>query len=362
MRPLPGVRITLITRDLLAPYSGMLPGFVAGHYTRDECHIDLAVLAAFAGARLYHGKATALDTAARRISCEGRPPVLYDLLSINVGSSPRQSGVPGALDHATPVKPVDAFVARWDQLVSRFANGERKLRIGVVGGGAGGVELVLAMQYRLRQLAKDAPFEPELTRFVLITAGRLLASHPAQVRRILTRTLAERRIEVRADEAVVKVEPDGVLCGNGRHVPLDAVFWVTEGGAAPWLGAAGLATDSNGFVRVGETLQTLTDPRIFAAGDIAAVEGHPRPKAGVFAVRQGEVLAENLRRVLQDRTPKRIRPQRRFLSLISTADCRAVASRGSWALAGHWVWLVKDWIDRRFVRKYSELPPTPPSA
>src|SRR5215470_14698362 len=173
MRPMPGVRVTLIARDVLTPYSGMLPGFIAGHYTYDECHIDLAPLAAFAGARLYHDEAVGLDLAGKRVLCANRPAVAYDLLSLDIGSRPKQHDVAGSAEHATPVKPIDDFAARWQRIVDRVMADVRKLRIGVVGGGAGGVELTLAMQYRLQRLLQENGQDPGRLQFVLVTASRL---------------------------------------------------------------------------------------------------------------------------------------------------------------------------------------------
>ncbi len=136
----------------------------------------------------------------------------------------------------------------------------------------------------------------------------------------------------------------------------DEIVWVTRAGGAPWLRATGLALDADGFIQVSDTLQTLTDPRVFAAGDIASMVNHPREKAGVFAVRQGPPLAENLRRAVEGRALKPYCPQRRWLALISTGDRYAVASRGALGFQGAWVWRWKDWIDRRFMRKFGEFP------
>lgn len=356
MRPMPGVRVTLIARDVSTPYSGMLPGFIAGHYSYRECHIDLGPLATFAGARLFHDEAVGIDLSAKRVLCAGRPSVPYDVLSLDIGSRPKQISVPGSVEHATPVKPIDGFAARWERIVARVTEDDRPLRIGVVGGGAGGVELTLAMRHRLRQMLTEKSQNPDRLRFVLTTANSLLPTHNSSVQRIFRRIYDERKIELHLDSSVIAVEPGRVRCANGAAIPLDEILWVIEAGAAPWLEESGLECDADGFVRVRDTLQTMTDPDVFAAGDVAAVVNHPRPKAGVFAVRQGKPLAENLRLALAGERPKPFVPQTKFLSLVSTGDKYAVASRGSWAMEGKWLWTLKDWIDRRFMRKYSELP------
>jgi selenide,water dikinase len=148
MRPMPGLRLTLLTRDVVTPYSGMLPGFIAGHYTHDECHIDLRPLARFAGARLMHDEAIGLDLAQRRVACRNRPPIAYDVLSLDIGSTPHLSSTPGAAQHATPVKPIDRLAERWQRIVARVLAGSGPVRFVTVGGGAAGVEVTLAMRHR----------------------------------------------------------------------------------------------------------------------------------------------------------------------------------------------------------------------
>ena len=356
MQPLPGLRLTLITRDVHTPYSGMLPGYVAGLYTYDECHIDLGPLARFAGARLYHAEVDGLDLAERRIQVSGRPSVAYDLLSINAGSRPRTLDVPGAAEHALAVKPIDTFLRGWEGLTARILADTGPFRIVVVGGGAGGVELALSTQYRLQQLLSEHGQEPGRLHYTLLTRGpEILPTHNAGVRERFRRVLAEREIGVRTDHTVVEVADEAVRAEGQEPVPADAVLWVTDAAAPRWAAEAGLAVDENGFVRVDDHLQSLSHPGIFAAGDNAALPS-PRPKSGVFAVRQGPVLAQNLRRAATGQGLVRYRPQRHFLGLISTGDRYAIASRGGWSLEGAWLWRWKDWIDRRFMRRYSELP------
>jgi selenide,water dikinase len=365
MRRLPGVRLTLVARDLDAAYSGMLPGLIAGHYTFDETHIDLGPLARFAGARLYHDEVVGIDLAAKRVICRNRPPVAYDLLSLNIGSAPNTADVPGATAHAIPVKPIDRFVAHWEVLWRRVLARREASRIGVVGGGAGGVELLLAVRHRLATLLAGAgssrPVAPPSYHLVCDTPT-ILPTLNASARARFSRALAARGVQVHTGQAVVRVEAGELHCAGGFVLPLDEILWVTAAGAAPWLADTGLALDARGFIAVDDSLQSVSHPDVFAAGDIASVAAHPRPKSGVFAVRQGRPLADNLRRRLLGKPARPFKPQRKFLSLISTGDKYAVAVRGDWAFEGRLVWLWKDWIDRRFIAKYNELPDMPEPA
>ena len=357
MKPMPGVRITLITRDVDTPYSGMLPGFIAGHYEFEQTHIDLRPLAQFANARIYHDEAIGIDHVNKKVICRNRPPVAFDILSINIGSTPNLE-TPGAKDYVTPVKPINNFVNRWQGLFDRVCERTDEIHIGGVGAGAGGVEVLLAIEHRLRRDFADAGRPSNHIKFHLITdAEDILVSHNPSVRRKFNRVLKERNVVVHLNHKVVGVEDSSVTCENGACIALDEILWVTPAGAAPWLRQdTKLRLDEHGFIAVSDTLETVSHSDIFAAGDIAAVASHPRPKAGVFAVRQGPPLAENLRRALTGRPLRPFRPQKDFLSLVSTGDKYAVGSRNGWAVEGEWVWQLKNWIDLRWMRKYQELP------
>jgi selenide,water dikinase len=365
MRPLPGVRLTLITRDVHTPYSGMLPGLVSGHYEFDDVHIDLGPLSRFAEARLFHQAVTGLDLERQQVLCEGRPPVPYDLLSLNIGSTPSFGGVPGAAEVVVPVKPISRFVPRWERIRDRVAASEAPIRIGVVGAGAGGVELTLAAEYALRRACREAGKPDGAVELHLFGANRtILPTHNRGMRRRLERALRERGVRLHLGQSVSAVAERQLTLTDGATVEIDEVLWVTQAGAASWLAESGLDVDGEGFVRVDDTLQSCSHPGVFAAGDMAAVVNHPREKAGVFAVRQGPPLAGNLRRALLGRRLRPFRPQKRFLTLVSTGDRHAVGSRGWWSFEGASVWRWKDWIDRRFMSLYAELPPmsgeTPP--
>ncbi|MEA2814077.1 MAG: hypothetical protein QOI93_1774 [Rhodospirillaceae bacterium] len=346
-KPMPGVRLTLIGRDVETPYSGMIPGFVAGHYTFDECHMDLAWLCASTGARLVRGEATGIDRASRQVRLKDGPAVSYDLLSIDVGSAPNLETIPGARQWATPVKPIAEFGRHWMAFLEHMRTWLGPLNVTVIGGGAGGVELALAIDHRLRQAAKGAQVQ-----VTLATKDEILTGHAVAARRKIQPIFRRRGLQLLEKAATSRIERGAVQLESGKWLQADAVFVVTEASAAQWFATTGLPLDGRGFLAVADTLRSTGDERIFAVGDCATVLKHPRPKAGVFAVRQGPPLAENLRRVVLGQAPEPFVPQARYLSIIGTGDGRAVATRGSWAIEGAWVWRWKDHVDRKWMRLY----------
>ena len=362
MQPVPGVRLTLVCTDTHTPYSGMLPGYIAGHYSYDDVHIDLGRLCAFAGARLYRDEVIGIDRAAGKVLCRNRPPVAFDFLSVNIGSTPQMRQVPGAAAHAVPVKPITQFNQRWLALLERVREHPGATTIAVVGGGAGGVELTLSMQHRLRNELRAQGRNPDELHFHLFTASAdILPTHNPGVRARFERVLAGRGVHLHRNAEVSEVAAGQLTSGQGDVLAADEIVWVTQAGGAAWLQGTGLALDAQGFIAVNDYLQTVTDPRIFAAGDIASIVDRPLEKAGVFAVRMGPPLAENLRRSVLGQALRAYRPQRRWLALISTGDKHAIASRGGLGFEGDWVWRWKDWIDQRFMRRFSEFPAMDPN-
>ena len=357
MNPLPGVRLTLITRQVHTPYSGMLPGMIAGLYEQDDAHIDTAPLTRFAEARLYHSEVTGLDLAAKRVICFDRPPVPYDVLSINIGSTPSARHIPGVAEHAIPVKPIDGFLERFEAARARILKAKGRAKVGVIGGGAGGVELLLSLHRRLTRDVIAAGFDTTALNFTLVTSSdEPLPTFPSRMRRRFGEILRDRGISVMTGGKASEVRSDVVLVDGNGAVALDEVFWTTRAAPAHWLADTALALDPEGFIRVGETLQSVSHPEVFAAGDIAAIEGHAPPKSGVYAVRSGPPLAYNLRRLLEGQRLAAYKPQREALYLISTGERYALGARNGLTFEGAWVWKLKDFIDRRFMAKFNELP------
>ena len=354
MKPVEGLRTTLVTRDIETPYSGMLPGFVEGAWTEADIHIDLAKLPSMAGARLVHAPVTGLDAEADRLHVNGRPPVPFDVLSVNIGGEPDVKAIPGAASHCIPVKPISNFR---DRLSALTAMGHPE-RLAVIGGGAAGCELALALS---RQWLDATGKRPSITIFA--RSARLLPEHPPRAARRLYECLTKAGCAVRCGHPVSHIEANRLHLDNGDAHEFDACFLVTAVAPPAWLRQTGLELDAAGFIAVDPTLQSRSHPNIFAAGDIATIVGSPRPKAGVYAVRAGPVLADNIRRFVAGRRPKPWKPQRRALAILGTADGRSVGIRGNHASHSRFWWWLKKWIDRRWMAKYTDLkmasPPAP---
>jgi pyridine nucleotide-disulfide oxidoreductase family protein len=350
--PEPDIAVTLVTDRLLTPYSGMLPGHIAGFYSHSEMHIDLGRLARVSGVSLVAANACGIDRTRRVVETSDGRRIPYDLLSLNVGITPDLSGIEGAERYGIAVKPISTFLERLEALLADAARPEGPRRIVLVGGGAAGIELALALKARLKNLDSGGrPFR------IAIAAGHaLVPTLNAGLRRKAYAALARHGVTVLDSFRVAQIQPDGIRAEDGRLVGADAVLVSTAARAPDWLGETGLATTDGGFLSIAPTLASISDPRIFAVGDCATVVDAPMPKAGVFAVRQGAALTTNLRLALRDKPLMPHRPDPDFLTILMIGDGSAIAGHGSWlALEGRWVWRWKDRIDRRFMRRFSDF-------
>lgn len=343
--PLRDVRVSLVVDQPVAIYSGMVPAFVAGAIAREPLEIDLRALARSAGAELVLAAATGIDVHARHVALGGRDPIAYDVASFDVGSRVAGLEVPGARDFAIATRPIGRFVDEAQALAARVRAGGGA-RIAVVGGGAAGVELALALRARM---AFENARSAEIT---LVDAGpRVLGEYAPRVSRRARRALERRRVALLLGAPVVAVEHDRLLLEDRKVLGFDALVWATGAASEPLFLASDVATDERGFVRVRPSLQLVDECDVFAAGDCARFEPD-LPKAGVYAVRQGPVLAHNLRAHLEGRPLHTYRPQRDFLALLNLGDGTALGTKWGLAFEGRWVLAWKNRIDRAFVRQF----------
>lgn len=344
------VRTTVVLDQPIAVYSGMVPGFVAGQYAASELEIDVVPLARRAGAEVVLAAATGVDAEERLVRLAGRPPLRYDLASFDIGSTVVGRDLPGVRQHALPTRPIARLVADVDRVVERALTLDRPPRVVVVGGGAGGVELAFTLEWRLRQAGRPPAV-------LLLHAGaRLLEGFPAGLGRRAERHCRARGIEVRTGTRVAGASADAVALEAGGSEPCDFLIWVAGATSHGILRASGLPTDDRGFVRTRSTLQVEGHDSLFAVGDCATLTEFPRtPKAGVYAVRQGPYLTDNLLRFVAGEALRRYRPQGDFLTLLNLGDGTALGAKWGGSFEGRWVMRWKDRIDRKFMRRFQVL-------
>jgi selenide,water dikinase len=352
--PIANVKLTLISNVLQTPYSGMLPGYIAGFYRFEETHIDLRKLAQFTQTEFVLTTAIALDLIKNQVICADCLPITFDILSIDIGSTPTLMNIAGS-EYVIPAKPVPQFLEAWENLLKRVHQSpEKPVSISIVGGGAGGVELALNMRSRLQTILPS-----HLITFHLFHRGqKLLEHHNSWVSQQLEKILREKDIQVHLGETVQYIQTDGldfykINCQSNLSIKTNYIFWVTQASAPDWIKHSNLSTDLSGFILIKNTLQTLSHQNIFATGDIATMPNYPRPKAGVFAVRQGKPLVQNWRNLLLNKPLKPYLPQKTYLSLIGTGDKKAIASWGNWGRQSRYFWTWKDYLDRQFMDQFS---------
>jgi len=345
MEPLPGVALTLISPDPTTPYTGMLPGHIAGHYTRSEIEIDLIRLARKARARIILDRAIGIDRQAKTVKTSSGRVIAYDLLSIDIGVTAPPPAVSGA-EHGHAVRPLAGFADAFLALTTRVSAGD-PVALTVIGGGLGGVELAFAMQHALTEHGARVSV-------TLIDRGPVLKDQTAGVARTLRRELKQAGITVLERCDVTGLTATSVQV-NGREVPSDFTLFATGARPQTWLSDSQLDLHQ-GYISVGPSLQSTNDTHIFAAGDCAHLGFDPRPKAGVFAVRQAPILFDNLRAALNGQPLQNYRPQRDYLKLVSLGKKRALAHRKPIRLTAPFLWDWKDRIDRKFMDKFASPP------
>ncbi len=342
------LEIVLLTPDMQAPYSGMIPGWLAGHYQWQECCIDFHHLCRQSGARIHLASVTTIDPGRNTLTLDDGASMSYDWLSLNIGSTlrPHSRGQLAIL----PMRPLSALRQRWEQLqqtVHNLAPGTH-YRIVMVGGGVAGVECILAAQQRLTRLAPHIQCE-----FSLVTRGPDIMSGMAhRVARRLRRHLAAHDVNIIHNFPADHTDDKHLISADGRRLAADAVLWATGAEAHAWPRQSTLKTDQHGFICIDPMLRSVSHPNVFAVGDCAA--WRPRlPKAGVFAVRMGPVLAANISAAIHAAPLTVYHPQTRYLIIAGTATRHAVACWGAFSWEGAWVWRWKERIDRNFLARYN---------
>ena len=354
----PNLDLTLVSPLSMTPYSGMVPGLLSGLYTFGECHIDLRHLCNFAGARFIQDFAIGIDPLEKLVHLKGSPPISYDILSIDIGSSP-STAISGDRDVVTGIKPIHLFLKRLESFSEYLPNVWDHAKIGIVGGGAGGIEVAFSLREKFKHFEK----QPEI--HIFHNSNDILETSSPKNREKVRSTLGEKSIELHCNERVVRaqklrdsIHKIQIVCESGFTMEVNLLVFTTSAAPPKWILDSSLAKDEKGFLKVNSSLQSVSNKDIFAAGDIASIEGERLEKSGVYAVRQAPILYENIIRSSQNKKLLKYKPQRHFLSLLSIGDRRAIAKKkGFITKPSKWIWLWKDSIDRNFMKKFQNLPP-----
>ena len=357
--PVAGCELVIVSPSALAPYSGMVPGWLAGTYRFEDICINFAALAQAAGAKLLLDTVLSLDAKQRQVHLASGVVLGYDLLSLNVGSTLNPPAVlhtsTDPAGHARSrllcMRPLGGLHSAWTTLLGDpvLRSGTAPLTVTAVGGGAAGVESLLAVLARLRALQPGRQWQD--------LRGKLLTRSPTLLPGMAPGA-------VRAATAALAAAGAQVLTNTGFNPDQDGsgglLLWATGAEAHAWQRSSGLAVSERGFIRINRQLQSTSHPQVFAVGDCADW-APPLPKAGVYAVRMGPALIHNLRAALGANPGHNgglmdYQPQHRFLALLATADGSAVASWGPLSAQGRWVLRWKDKIDRRFLQQFQRPP------
>ena len=347
--PIPNVGLVCISKFPTATYSGMLPGTLGEQFDDDEWRIDLSQLCRHAGAELLLGEVNGLDLDAGELSFVDRPNLRFDALSIGVGSMPAGWSEYDRAESFVAIKPMQTFLQRLDIALEQAGSDENStVNVAIVGGGVASIEIALCLLQKLKMESPSRDFSITIYSSDETIAGGMTARSRQKIERLL----AARGVEVVRDCRIAHVDHDHIESEDGRRFPANAVIWATGAAAPPVLSTLGLQIDERGFIATSDTLQSLSDERVFAVGDSGTILDLPVPKAGVYAVRQCPILSHNLRAFFDDGSLKRFDPQSNFLKILNTGDGKALLEYGWLTAHARWCWHLKAWIDRRFISEF----------
>ena len=351
MNPIPGLGITLVSKNITAAYSGMMPGYIAGTYNENEIQINLSNLCQYAHVRLIAQEVLAIDAEKQYIELKNQRKIKYDTLSINIGGEPSLNQIKGAKKFAYPIKPISNLINQIKLLKQKFSK-TKNAEIIIIGGGAGGIEIALSVNNFLSDFKNI-----EKKKITIISKNKsLIPNHNFLAQQSLIKYLIKQEINFITDDKVIEVKKNKILTKKGLIIKSNLNLLVTSISPPKWLSFSNLPLTNDGFIKVNEYLQLNEYKNIFAAGDISSMEKHNLPKAGVFAVRQGPILAKNLHSHIIKKQLTRYKPQKTFLSLIGNGKDFAIASWWKLSLSGKFLWTLKNYIDRSFIKKFNDLP------
>ena len=351
--------VTLVDVQESASYSGMVPGCIAGTYTPEDTLLHLKPLAKWAGIDFCHDRVIDIDFDRNLIHLDNlHDPIPFDCVSLDIGSKSRGlDECPGAKKYTIPTRPIADLVHRLNQESELLIEKPHDVHAVVIGGGVAGIELSMNVMTRFQ---KSVGANNRVYVTVLDSGSEFMPSETSLNRQALWKSLKERGIEVKFDASVEQVKEHSVVLSTGAEVPFTHCIWATGAGShdLAWrLQKRGVSVSEHGWIKVDKNLHSISQDRLFAAGDCCTIEGLPNgspPKAGVYAVRSGPVLIENLVRYLEEKPLKEYTPQDDFLKLMVRGDGTAIGFRFGIPIAGKWVMKLKDTIDKSFMDLFRE--------
>lgn len=351
-KPVLGVNVTLISDVKNTPYSGMLPGYLGGYYNYEQSHINLEKLAKFAQIKLIIDSVIDIDVKNKKIICQSGNKIDFDIVSIDIGSTPKNTDIEGANLHTIPAKPVNLLLDKWQEIIKKTEeNKDKLLTLNIIGGGAGGIELAINIHRKLSTILTQDKLKINL----IHKKERILSNQNEWASYKLTEILINKNISVYLNTTIKAVNQDHIITESGLKITGDYHFLVTQASAPLWLKNSSISTDEDGFILIKNSLQSINYDFIFATGDIATMINYPSPKAGVFAVKQGKPLYENICNFLNDKPLKSHHPQKHYLNIIGTGNDSAVAMwsylSGESPLFWHW----KKYLDKTFMKQFVNL-------
>lgn len=345
--PTKGTEVILITPNRYQNYSGMLPGWIAGHYTREQSRVDLQPLVTASGVRMITASVVSMSADTRSLTLSDGQQMTYDFLSLDVGSQTQTESLSTLGARLLPVKPLDDFFDQWP-VIEKQATRQKDYALVVIGGGGAGVEIAFAAQYALLR----AGAQGHVT-LVVSPDGMLKGHHPSVRRRVLAYT---RKAGIVLYQQAATGVVDGLYFSDGHRIYADQVIAATGAKPLPWLRQSGLTLNQEGYILVNACHRTQSHPEVFAVGDTCARTDVQMARSGVHAVKAGPVVADNLYAILTDSTAplKEYQPRKSSLYLLACGPQYAIASWGRFSFEGRWVWRLKDWIDRGFVKRFGQ--------
>jgi len=353
--------IHLISEQPQTIYSGMLPGWMAGHYQLHDISIDIKSLCMRAGVRFIQQSLVQVNAASNKVVTTGdeQTDFDYDVLSLNTGAdtdmrwlpdyngynehrSDSNDNVTGSANTDTDgiaIRPLSTFITQWQRIL-KDAQQSEKYQLAIIGAGAAAIELVMAAQVALRNINRNH-------QVTLVCGENLLVGFNSDFRQRVIKQLHRHDITIIQERATDY--RDGKLSTTNKSLPINAVIAATGVIGSAWTASTDLEIEGDGFVAVNDKQQSVSHPNVFAVGDVAIRVDKYVAHSGVHSVHGGAVEADNLLAYLGDNVMKSYQPKSRTLYLLSCGDKYAIGSWGNVNLQGRWVWHLKKYIDKRFI-------------